>query len=63
MIFFFPMCDFKPCGHSTVLYFTMCGLKSGEYGEQRNLMGLGDLWSVEFHTHKAFPLGIIQLFK
>ena len=64
MISFFqcPMCDFKSCEHSTVFHiFTICGLKSCEYGEQRNLMGLGDLWSVEFHTHKTFPLGIIQL--
>ena len=35
MIFFFPMCDFKLCEHSTVFHiFTMCGLKSCEYGEQ-----------------------------
>ena len=47
MILFFPMCDFKLCEHSAVFHiFTMCGLKACEYGEQRNLMGLGDLWSV-----------------
>ena len=38
------MCDLKLCEHSAVFYiFTMSGLKSCEYGEQRNLMGLGDL--------------------
>ena len=49
---------------NSVSYFIiMCGLKSCEYGEQSNLMGLGDLWSVDFHTQKTFPLGIIQLFR
>ena len=32
MIFFFPMCDFKLCEHSTMFHiFTMFGLKSCEY--------------------------------
>ena len=61
MIFFFPMCDIKLGEHSAVFHiFTMCGLKSCEYRKQSNLMGLGDPWSVEFHTHKTFPLGIVN---
>ena len=47
--------------HSDFL-LSQCVVKSCEYGEQSNLMGLGDLWSVDFHTHKTFPLSIIQNF-
>ena len=51
-MFFFLNVDFKSC--EVFHMFTMCGLKSCEYGEQRNLMGLGGLWGVKFHTHKTF---------
>ena len=48
MIFFLLNVDFKSCEHSTVFHvFTTCGLKSCEYGEQSDLMGLGDLWIME----------------